>query len=99
MLEAMAVGLPCIAFDCPSGPRELADGGAAAILVPAGDADKLARALRDVAADCEARRTLGARGAAHVRREFAEARIMADWDRLLAGLLPADRGLIAPGEG
>jgi glycosyltransferase involved in cell wall biosynthesis len=99
MLEAMAVGLPCIAFDCPSGPRELADGGAAAIMVPAGDADKLARTLRDVAADCEARRTLGARAAAHVRREFAEARVMADWDRLLGGLLPADRGLIAPGEG
>jgi glycosyltransferase involved in cell wall biosynthesis len=99
MLEAMAVGLPCIAFDCPSGPRELADGGAAAIMVPAGDVDKLARTLRDVAADCEARRTLGARAAAHVRREFAEARVMADWDRLLGGLLPADRGLIAPGEG
>jgi hypothetical protein len=68
-------------------------------MVPAGDAEKLARTLRDVAADREARRTLGVRAAAHVRREFAEARVMADWDRLLGGLLPAARGLIAPGEG
>jgi glycosyltransferase involved in cell wall biosynthesis len=99
MLEAMAVGLPCIAFDCPSGPQELADGGAAAIMVPAGDAQALARTLRKVASDRELRRTLGLRAAAYVRREYSEVKVMADWDRLLGEFLPADRGLIARGEG
>jgi glycosyltransferase involved in cell wall biosynthesis len=99
MLEAMAVGLPCVAFDCPSGPQELADGGAAAIMVPAGDVQELARTLRNVAADCEVRRRVGSRAAAYVRREFSESKVMRDWDRLLGELLLRHRALIAPGEG
>jgi len=83
MLEAMALGLPCVAFDCPSGPRELADGGRAAILIAPGDVRALATALRELASDRELRRTLGARGAAFVRSEFAEAAVMADWDALI----------------
>lgn len=88
MLEAMAVGLPCVAFDCPSGPRELADGGSAAIIVPAGDVSQLALALRQFAADREARRALGERAAAHVRRAFGEQRVIEHWDRLIDELLP-----------
>jgi glycosyltransferase involved in cell wall biosynthesis len=88
MLEAMAVGLPCIAFDCPSGPRELADGGSAAIIVRAGAVSELAVALRQLAADREARRALGERAAAHVRREFGQQRVVRDWDRLIEELLP-----------
>lgn len=91
MLEAMAVGLPCIAFDCPSGPRELADGGSAAIIVPAGDVSQLALALRRLAADQEARRALGERAAAHVRRAFGEQRVIKHWDRLIDELLLAGR--------
>src|SRR5690606_33271957 len=34
MLEAMALGLACIAYDCPSGPRELSEQGRAAVLIP-----------------------------------------------------------------
>jgi GalNAc-alpha-(1->4)-GalNAc-alpha-(1->3)-diNAcBac-PP-undecaprenol alpha-1,4-N-acetyl-D-galactosaminyltransferase len=90
MLEAMAVGLPCIAFDCPSGPRELADGGAAAIIVPQGDEPRLAGELRRMARDREGRRALGERAAAHVRREFGQQRIVADWDRLMSQLLPGE---------
>jgi GalNAc-alpha-(1->4)-GalNAc-alpha-(1->3)-diNAcBac-PP-undecaprenol alpha-1,4-N-acetyl-D-galactosaminyltransferase len=84
MLEAMALGLPCIAFDCPSGPRELADGGAAARLVPAGDTEALARALRELASEPAARRALGVRAAAFVRENFAQEAIMQQWDAVIA---------------
>jgi glycosyltransferase involved in cell wall biosynthesis len=87
MLEAMALGLPCIAFDCPSGPRELAAGGSAAIIVPPRDVAKLAGVLGELAANREARRALGARAAAHVRREFGVDAVMSDWDQLIEGLL------------
>ena len=83
MLEAMALGLPCIAFDCPSGARELADGGRAALLVPCGDVAALAAALRELAGDRELRSALGARAAAFVRNRFAQASVMANWDALI----------------
>ena len=46
----MALGIPVVSTDCPSGPRELLDGGRIAPLVEMGDADTLASALLSVLA-------------------------------------------------
>lgn len=83
MLEAMALGLPCIAFDCPSGPRELADDGCAAMLVPCADVAALGAALGKFARDRELRSTFGARAATFVRSQFAQPSVMAEWDALI----------------
>src|SRR3546814_5555229 len=48
MLEAMALGLPCVALDCPSGPREISEDGRVAALVPPGEAGALAASLAEV---------------------------------------------------
>ena len=42
---AMALGIPVVSTDCPSGPRELLDAGRVAPLVAMGDSDTLANAL------------------------------------------------------
>lgn len=45
LIEALACGCPCVATDCPSGPREILDGGRYGRLVPVGDATAMADAI------------------------------------------------------
>jgi glycosyltransferase involved in cell wall biosynthesis len=45
LTEALALGTPVVATDCPSGPREILDGGRVAPLVPVDDAPALAEAM------------------------------------------------------
>ncbi|WP_258868042.1 glycosyltransferase [Alkalilimnicola ehrlichii] len=45
LTEAMALGVPVVATDCPSGPRELLDNGRYGPLVPPADPQAMAAAL------------------------------------------------------
>ena len=52
LLEAMAVGVPCISTDCPcGGPRTIITNGINGILVPVGDVDSMVMALCRVEED------------------------------------------------
>lgn len=45
LTEALALGTPVVSTDCPSGPRELLDGGRFGPLVPVGEVAGLAKAI------------------------------------------------------
>lgn len=47
-VEAMSCGVPVVCCDCPCGPREILGGGKYGRLVPSGDVEKLADAIRDL---------------------------------------------------
>jgi glycosyltransferase involved in cell wall biosynthesis len=48
LIEALACGCPVVATDCPSGPREILEGGKYGALVPVGDATVLCDAMEQV---------------------------------------------------
>ena len=51
LVEAMAVGTPVVATDCPSGPAEILEGGKWGKLVPVGDIEKIAKAIIETLED------------------------------------------------
>ena len=48
LIEALAVGTPVVATDCPSGPDEILESGKYGSLVPVGDPAALAAAMLKV---------------------------------------------------
>lgn len=83
--EAFACGLPVVAFDCPTGPRELVAPGVNGLLVPPADVDALATAMTQMMTDAELRRAL-ARNAVAAAQRFALEAVIGEWEHLFAAL-------------
>ncbi|MCB8873894.1 glycosyltransferase family 4 protein [Acidisoma silvae] len=75
VIEAMLTGLPVVATDI-RGPREQVTEGETGFLVPPRDAESLAAALRNLAADPDLRARMGDAGLAYARANFDEAKII-----------------------
>lgn len=86
LLEAMAIGLPCVAFDCPSGPREITLDGQMALLVPLYDEQAFEQALECLMVDVDLRKTLGSKARKSVTMRFSLYKILEKWDLLFQEL-------------
>lgn len=77
-LEAMAMGVPVIASDLPTGVTDVSVHGETAILVKPGDVEALASAVRTLFADRSLAARLAESARTAVRSRFSRARTVAD---------------------
>lgn len=79
LMEAMAMGLPCISTDCPcGGPRYLIRQGENGLLVPVGDVEAMAAAMEQLAADPNLRCSMGT-AAKQLREDLSADKICEKW--------------------
>jgi glycosyltransferase involved in cell wall biosynthesis len=83
LLEAMAMGVPAVAFAIPP-VVELDNRSGALMTVPPFDTQSLARAIEELAASPETRQAVGARGKAKVLKNFMVRKSMAQAVDLLS---------------
>lgn len=85
MIEAMTCGLPIIAYDCPSGPRDLIADGENGYLIPYGDETAFASKVMELIENENLRVRLGAEAKAKSEL-YAIDRIMSIWQDLFESL-------------
>jgi len=90
LLEAMAVGTACVAFDCRSGPSDIIRNGVDGVLVPPEDVAALTAAIKALMRDDVARARLAAR-AKEVRERFSIERIATQWGALIEDATESSR--------
>lgn len=90
LLEASAAGVPAVAFDCPTGPREIIDHGRTGLLVPPEDVAALADGMLRLIENPAERRAMGA--AARADDRYSISTVRTEWVRLFTELAAARRG-------
>jgi glycosyltransferase involved in cell wall biosynthesis len=97
LLEAMALGVAPLAFDCNSGPAEIIRANVDGVLVPPEDVDALAHEMDRLMGDDEERSRLG-RAARAVTLRFGLSEVMQKWELLTddcSGRAPLASGIRA----
>ena len=83
LMEAMALGLPCIATDCPcGGPRYLIQDSVNGLLVPVGDVDEMAEAMRKILYDPKKAKSLGEE-ARKITERLEPNKVYGEWEKFI----------------
>ena len=85
LLEAMACGLPCIAFDCPTGPAELITNDFNGYLIKPFDLDDYTEKVIVLIENIELRQKLGENGKQSIQK-YQLPIIMEHWHQLFSDL-------------
>lgn len=83
LMEAMALGLPCISTDCPcGGPRFLIKDGFNGVLVPVGKVGEMAEAMKALLSDENKRIAMG-KCAMAIRDDLSPEKIYQRWETMI----------------
>lgn len=86
IIEAMACGLPVVAFDCPWGPQSIIKDGEDGLLVENGNVNKLADAIVTLTNDKGKRETFAKKAIQNVKR-FQIDKIAEQWIHLFKSII------------
>lgn len=92
LMEAMAMGMPCISTDCPSGaPRILIQDGRNGILIPVGDEAAMAEAIQKLIENPALRKSLG-QEARKIREIAGTDEIFGQWKSYMEEVIRERKG-------
>lgn len=86
IIEAMACGVPPVAFTCPCGPRDIIDDGKNGLLVDNGDIEGLAKKINYLIENEDVRRKMGQQARIDVER-FKIEQIAEQWKNLFESVI------------
>lgn len=81
LLEAMSFGIPCISFDCPSGPRDIIKNGENGYLIKDRDLESFGKKLSILMSNSEIRYKMG-KEAFNTVKGWNNRLILSKWDEL-----------------
>ena len=83
MLEAMAMGIPCVCTDCPAGgARAVIKDGKNGLLTPVGDAHALCKAMKRIAKNPDLASKLS-QNSVKIRETQSVEKIIEEWMELI----------------
>ena len=79
LLEALSFGIPCISFDCPSGPRDIVQDDVNGYLIPCYDITKYSKQIKKYMNLSEDERRRLGNGAINTIKQWDNAKILKQW--------------------
>lgn len=85
LIEAMACGVPCISFDCPSGPGDIISDKEDGFLVEDQNVEAFTVVLEQLMSNHDLRKKMGVKAKKNIER-FSVPKVLAQWDQLFKTL-------------
>lgn len=83
LLEAMSFGVPCVAFNCPTGPAHIINHNEDGILIDEGNTDQMVEAIYTLLTDNNKRRLFGEKAYHNNIHRFSAETVYKKWQQAL----------------